>query len=298
MPPGFVRNVGRRPLQGGSVISAIDSSSRRIDKIVILAAGLGTRMRKADASTLLAGAQAAVADTGVKALMPIKRPFLDYVLQNVADAGFTSVCLVIGAAHEAMRKYYGHDLQPRRIRISFAVQHEPKGTADAVAAAESFVGADEFAVINSDKYYPLESLRALRELDGPGAAVFERDAMLAGSNIPADRISKFAVVQADERGYLRAVLEKPDDQTLANLAPPICLSMNCWRFDPAIILACRKIKPSARNELELPDAVEYSIQHLEQRYRLVTVRAPVLDLSSRSDVAAVTEQLAPIEVSW
>jgi glucose-1-phosphate thymidylyltransferase len=46
-------------------------------KVVILARGLGTRMRRADASAELAGDQAAAAELGVKALIPIGRPFLD-----------------------------------------------------------------------------------------------------------------------------------------------------------------------------------------------------------------------------
>jgi glucose-1-phosphate thymidylyltransferase len=56
------------------------------DQIVILAAGLGTRMRQDDGSAKLQDTQAAIADTGIKGLIPIDRPFLDYVLTAVADA--------------------------------------------------------------------------------------------------------------------------------------------------------------------------------------------------------------------
>ena len=63
-------------------------------RAVILARGLGTRMRRSDAEADLSDDQAAVAATGVKALIPIGRPFLDYVLSALADAGIVSVCLV------------------------------------------------------------------------------------------------------------------------------------------------------------------------------------------------------------
>ena len=57
-----------------------------MDKAVILARGLGTRMRVQDAAAGLSADQAAVAATGIKALMPIDRPFLDYVLGALAEA--------------------------------------------------------------------------------------------------------------------------------------------------------------------------------------------------------------------
>ena len=82
-------------------------------KAVILAAGLGTRMRKAHEASTLSEAQQAVAATGVKALIPIgggaggtSRPFLDYVLSALVEAGYTHACLVIGPDHHQIRAYY------------------------------------------------------------------------------------------------------------------------------------------------------------------------------------------------
>ena len=73
----------------------------------MLARGLGTRMRRDDAAAQIDGRQAAVAETGIKAMIPIGRPFLDYVLSAAADAGYRHVCLVIGPEQEAIREYYG-----------------------------------------------------------------------------------------------------------------------------------------------------------------------------------------------
>lgn len=262
------------------------------EKVVILARGLGTRMRKhSEADSSLSAEQAKVAETGVKALVPIDRPFLDYVLTALNEAGYTQVCLVIGPEHDALRNYYTQEAPPEALRIDFAVQAEPKGTADAVAAAEAFAGEDSFIVINSDNYYPREALEGLRNLDMPGLAVFDREAMFAGSNVTADRITKFAVVEQDEAGDLKRIIEKPDEATVAALPEPVGLSMNCWRFDKRIFEAARMIEPSPRGEYELPDAVQVTIDQLGARYRVVTCKAPVLDLSSRDDVAGVAERL-------
>jgi len=260
-----------------------------MNKAVILARGLGTRMRREDNEASMTAEQAATAETGIKAMMPIDRPFLDYLLHDLAEAGYTKVCLVIGPEHGKVRDYYA-SIACERLEIDFAIQEKPLGTADAVAAAEGFANGDSVLVINSDNYYPLEALAALCELDGRGVAVFEREAMLADSNIAAERISSFAVVKINEESNLEQIIEKPDEETLNRLPEPICLSMNCWRFGPEIFEACRKIGLSPRGELELPDAVEYTMKHMHQKYRVV-VKAAVLDMSYRSDVPAVTAKL-------
>jgi len=261
-----------------------------MNKAVILARGLGTRMRREDDGMEMSAEQVAAADTGVKAMMPIDRPFLDYVLHDLAEAGCTKVCLVIGPEHGKVRDYYA-SIPCERLQVDFAIQEKPLGTADAVAAAEAFADGDSVLVINSDNYYPLEALRALRELDGSGVAVFDREAMLAESNIAAERIPSFAVVKIDDDGNMEQIIEKPDEETLNLLPEPICLSMNCWRFGPDIFEACRKIEPSPRGELELPDAVEYTMKQMHQKYKVVVVKAAVLDMSYRSDVPAVAAKL-------
>lgn len=264
------------------------------DKAVILARGLGTRMRRAGDDDSLSRQQAAVADSGIKALIPIDRPFLDYVLSALADAGYGRVCLVVGPEHDTLRDYYGQ-LGVTRLSIEFAVQYEPKGTADAVLAAEAFADADHFLVINSDNYYPVEALRRIRRQKGSAVALFEQDAMLAGSNVSADRIKQFAVARLDG-DQLQAILEKPDAEVLAAMPRPLWVSMNCWRFGPSIFEACRAIEPSPRGEFEIPDAVQYAMGVLGEPFDAIRVQAPVLDLSSRQDIGPVTERLTDVEV--
>lgn len=274
------------------------TSNAMMDKAVILARGLGTRMRASDDAAEMTAKQAAVAKTGVKAMIPIDRPFLDYVLHDLSQAGYKRVCLVIGPEHGAVRDYYSKEVTCQHITIEFAIQEKPLGTADAVAAAEEFANDDPFLIINSDNYYPLEALRSLRELKGSGLAAFDRDAMLAQSNIPSERITKFAIIESNGSGHMSRIIEKPDAATLASLSGSICLSMNCWRFGPSIFPACRAIKPSPRGELELPDAVQYAIDQLNDTFSVLNIKAPVLDLSSRSDIASVAQRLRGKKLSF
>src|SRR4029453_2602431 len=136
------------------------SGSHFITRAIILARGLGTRMRgQAQSGGQVDAAQADAADPGLKAMIPIGRPFLDYVLSALADAGYTEACLVIGPEHDAIREDYERTGPPRRMRVSFAIQAEPRGTADALLAAAAFASSPpRYLVMNATNYYPIQEL--------------------------------------------------------------------------------------------------------------------------------------------
>jgi dTDP-glucose pyrophosphorylase len=263
-------------------------------RAVILARGLGTRMRRADGVAALSDAQASVADTGVKALIPVGRPFLDYAISALADAGIRDVCLVVGPEHDALQERYGSG-QFSRVRIGFAVQAEARGTADAVLAAERWTAGEPFLVVNSDNYYPVDSMRELAVLEEPGLVAFSREGLLAGGQIAVARIASFSLLEIAS-GYLVRIIEKPTEGELSALGGEALVSMNCWRFDARIFRACRDVPLSTRGELELPLAVSLAIERGEMRVRALPVSLAVLDLSTRADIAAVAARLAHVKV--
>lgn len=267
-----------------------------VTKGVILARGLGTRMRRADPRAVLAPEQETVAASGIKGLMPVGRPFLDYVLSALADAGYRDACLVIGPEHDAVRRQYAPRSGKPRIRVHFAVQERPLGTADAVLAAESFVGGDAFLAINSDNYYPVGALARLREHGAPALAGFDRASLVRRGNITADRIASFAIAEVAPDGCLRRIVEKPVEAMLPSSAEASYVSMNCWLFMPEIFEACRRVSPSPRGELELPHAVQWLVDERGVRFTVLPTLEPVLDLSSRSDIAAVAARLEGVTV--
>ena len=265
-----------------------------VTKAVILARGLGTRMRRDEAENALDASQRAIAETGMKALIPIGRPFLDYVLTALADAGFREACLVIGPEHQAIREYYS-SLKPRRLHISFTLQARPLGTADAVLAAEDFAGADPFVVLNSDNYYPVATLAALREQRPPALPGFSAAALTRDGNLAPARVASFPVLITGADGSLEQLLEGPASAAVRSYGD-YRVSMNCWLFDSQVFDACRQIDRSASGELELPEAVRYLIGERRARFAILQVDAPVLDLTSRADIATVAERLRDVAV--
>jgi glucose-1-phosphate thymidylyltransferase len=297
-------------------------------RAVVLAAGLGKRMRAADPDVRLTPEQRAAADAGLKAMVPVHgRPFLDYILSSLADAGIAEVALVVAPDQEAARRYYVEQAPPARVGVSFVIQARPIGTANAILAAEAWASGEPFLTINGDNLYPVPALADLAGLAEPGLPAFEVDDLIASSNILPERILSFATIEVDDRGYLKAIVEKPaaagpqagenggtaalTDASGREHAPAGAgsghsgrsaasesgrpgrrlISMNCWRFDSRIFTACRDVPQSARGEFELPEAVGLAVRR-GVMFKTFSARGPVLDLSRRADAVDIAERLA------
>jgi glucose-1-phosphate thymidylyltransferase len=276
-------------------------------------------MREPDPAARLSDEQRRAADAGSKPMMPVHgRPFLDYVLSALADAGISDVALVVAPDHQDMADHFAAHL-PARVTVGFVVQPEALGTANAVLAAESWTAGAPFLAMNADNLYPVPALRALASLAEPGLAAFDRDDLVRTGNIPEDRVRAFALVQVDDEGYLTAIVEKPTDLLLQTGLPPkggshetsngnalvyrespvasafrrkdLLVSMNCWRFDARIFEACRDVPRSPRGELELPGAVALAMSR-GVPFKAIPARGPVLDLSRRADAGDIEQRLA------
>lgn len=265
---------------------------------VVLARGLGTRMRRHDPDARLDPDQQAAADAGHKALMPDARgrPLLDHILTSLAAAGMSRVILVVAPLPNPVGEYLQQQTG-RRLDVRLAVQAEPHGTADAIASAATAIGDAPFLVLNADNLYPVDAIRQVAALDQPGLAAFDREALVRDSNIPPERLAAFALLRLDAHHHLVDLIEKPDAARAAAFGDTRWLSMNLWRFDHRVLAACRRVPRSIRGEHELPDAVRLA-QAEGVAFQAVPIRAGVLDLSTRGDVAAVAAALATREVAW
>ncbi len=263
---------------------------RMIDTAVVLARGLGSRMRR-EGTGALTPEQAAAAASGHKALMPIGgHRLIDYSLSALADAGIRRAVLVVAPEHEEFARHVER-LSPRRLAVDFAVQEEPRGTADAVASAREAVDGASFVMVNGDNLYPREGIAALLDQERTTLLGFERAGLVEHSNIAAERIAAFAIVEHED-GVLRRILEKPTAEQLEAAGPDALVSMNAFAFAPEIFEACERIAPSERGELEIVDAVRAL-----QEVRVLPVAGGVLDLSRRDDIDEVERRLAGVEVA-
>jgi glucose-1-phosphate thymidylyltransferase len=261
-------------------------------RALVLARGRGQRMQAAQPGAALTAEQEAAAARGWKALMPVGgRPFLDYVLSSLADAGCREVGVVIGREQRDDFRAYLTGGRVQRTRLTLIDQPRARGTADAVRSAARWLEDAPFLVVNGDNLYPADALGALAALDGPGAALFERDVLISAGNMPSERVAAFAIAQVNPAGDVVRLVEKPAAADLESTHGPVLVSMNAWRFDHRILTACSDVGRSPRGEYELPAAVELAIAR-GVRVRSIVAHGPVLDLSGRADVAEVSRRLS------
>jgi glucose-1-phosphate thymidylyltransferase len=251
-------------------------------------------MKRADEAAQLDASQMAAAQSGMKGMITIKRPFLEYIISALADAGITHVVLVIGPEHDVIRHHFTVHAPPSRVSIAFAIQQEPVGTANAVVAAAETIGDEPFLVLNADNYYPVEAYRALAAASSAATIAFDRTALVREGNIDAERVRSFAVLTLTDDDRLAGIVEKPGDALDLDSEAARWVGMNLWAVTPALVDACRRVPKSARGEYELPEAVGLAIRE-GMPIRVVRMTAPVLDLSHRSDIASVVSRLAPLD---
>ncbi len=273
---------------------------------VILARGLGTRLRRDDDSASLDATQSQVAASGVKGLMPVAgRPLLDYALHALADGGVRDVVFVVAPGDSPLRQRYEIDEVATRVRVRFAVQDEPRGTAHALLAARDAVcaplgasadseGVRHFLMCNADNLYSAAAIESLVDLRGPGLIAYDAEALVREGGLEPERVQRFALADVSADGMLLDIVEKPADDHRLLRAKQRWVSMNLWRFTDRIFEACAAVAPSTRGELELVDAVRLSMAQGE-RYRALTRAEAVLDLTQRRDVSVLSERLAGVQ---
>ena len=267
-----------------------------VEKAVVLARGLGTRMRQRSARATLSDQTRRLAHLGLKPLIPFGgRPFLDYIVGSLLLAGLRQICLVIAPDCNVLREHAARIATAAGVDVCCAVQKEPLGTADAVLAAEDFADGESFILCNGDNLYPQQALTALvAAAEGSCLlAAFDRDALVAQGNISRQRVSGFAVVVLGRAGEFLQIVEKPAQPGRYLRQGKLWVSMNLYRFTPDIFGACRGIEPHpGRGELELTSAVEKLRVDGTVPFKVLCCNGGVLDLTSRNDIKSLERLLA------
>lgn len=276
--------------------------------IIVLAAGISSRMKQVAGSDLPQGLQSDITNLP-KAMLPFggdRRPFLDYLVSNIWEAGHQHCILVVADVDESIRSYYAHRAIPPGCTISFVTQTIPQGRTKPLGTAEALLKAIEShglaghaTVCNSDNLYSVDALRDLLTDNHENALIaYDRD----GLKFDEEKIRHFALVQVDRDWFVTDLVEKPTDQELALLrasGTSVHVSMNIFR------LQCSQIMPYLhsvplhpdRNEKELPVAIRMMVKDRPRSLRAIPRAEHVVDLTRPSDIPLVQEQLRRVSHS-
>lgn len=270
------------------------------DTIIILAAGLSSRMQRSNASSELTKGQISAANSSSKSILKVgksNRPLLHYLLRNAANAGFTRVLLVVGNSAAEIREFAQQYVATsnQQLTIDFAVQQipqgcdKPQGTADALLQAliqYPDIKTSVFAVCNADNLYSVQALKSLRTHSSDNVFIaYDRDAL----NYSDERIASFAICHLSAHGQLIDIIEKPTSTQLAEYQDDkgsVRVSMNLWKFSGKDIFKPLKECPlhPVRAEKELPTAVLNMIRKFQQPVLAIPISEHLPDLTSKDDL--------------
>lgn len=239
-------------------------------KGIILAGGSGTRLYP-------------ITKGISKQIMPIyDKPMIYYPISTLMSAGIREILIITTPQDQSQFQRLLGDGSDWGITLSYAVQLEPKGLAEAFTIGAEFIGNDKVAMILGDNlfYGPSmeESLKTLTDIDGA-----------VGFAAQVTDPERYGVYEFDENMNVLSIEEKPA-QPKSNYA-----NSGLYFCDNEVVEIARNVQPSERGELEITSVLDAYLQRGKLKVSLLDRGTAWLDTGTFGSMSDASEYIRVIE---
>jgi glucose-1-phosphate thymidylyltransferase len=194
-------------------------------KGIILAGGRATRLRPLTKITS-------------KQLLPVyNKPMIYYPIQTLAKAGIKDILIIVAPEYSGQFLNLLGSGSEMGVKLSYEVQDEPRGLADAFIVGEKFIGEDNVTMILGDNIFDHDFT--------DNVVSFKSGARIFAKKVPDPERS--GVVEFDKNYKVISIVEKPEHPK-SNYA-----IVGFYIYDNRVVKYAKSIKPSVRGEIEIVD---------------------------------------------
>ncbi len=242
-----------------------------INKAIILAGGMGTRM-----SPLTKAVN--------KQLLPIyDKPLIFYPLSILMLAKIKDVLIIVNKGQLNQYKKILPDGKRLGINIIYKEQKYPKGLPDAFLLGENFINNKNVALILGDNFFYGESLTT---------KLINCTKLKSGAKVILHKVIKpelFGVAKTSNNGKILSIKEKPK-KYVSDLA-----ITGLYFFDNKVVEYAKRLKPSSRNELEITDLLKIYLKKKRLTSDILGRGGAWLDTGSIEDFYKTSAFVSAIE---